>query len=81
MTDAFDDGFNLFKSEPDLTLTEVWRMKPIKVESFAEAKAARAEQEEFVAGYQAARRQHDAFLQEKRNVDITYENKRAGEMD
>lgn len=53
---AFDEGFDLFKREPELMLTEVWWR----------AHAKDGDPQEFVEGYKAARKQHDEYKTESK---------------
>ena len=59
MFNPFDDGYEQFKTQPDLLLVEVWRL--------AMAFADHDEAEAFVSGYQAARAKHDAYKAENQS--------------
>lgn len=56
MTDPFEQGYELYKQEPDLLLIEVWRR--------ALPFWSRDKQEAFLMGYIAMRRQRDEREQE-----------------
>ena len=52
MTDAFNDGYDLFKREPELMLAEVyWRAQACGYNN--------SEQNDYINGYRAARARHD----------------------
>lgn len=53
---AYEQGFDLFKHKPDLTLGEVSWLGPKTLN----------EAIEFLEGYKAARRQHDDYKRERR---------------
>jgi hypothetical protein len=57
MRGAHDNGFELFKREPELVLAAVWRHPDCPREM--------APALEFLEGYKAARRQRDEYLREK----------------
>lgn len=59
MTDPFEQGYELFKQEPDLMLVEVWHRVP--------SDWSRADQEAFLMGYIAMRRKRDEYESETRN--------------
>jgi hypothetical protein len=58
MTAYYEQGFLLFKREPELTLAEVaWRAPPHKDDWFS-----------FMLGYSDARRQKDDYERERRGA-------------
>ena len=56
---AFDDGYDLFKREPELMLVEVyWH---------AQARGyKKSEQNDYINGYRAARAKHDDYMREQK---------------
>src|SRR5438045_9763720 len=73
MTDPFEQGYELSKQEPDLMLIEVWRRAP---EGFSKGPAwERADQEAFLMGYIAMRRQRDAREQESHHQSASDSNR------
>lgn len=67
MAEAFDDGFEFHRLKPDLMLIEVWRAAERYAYPFPTSEpSADADNlaRDFVAGYQAARKQRDEATQE-----------------
>jgi hypothetical protein len=58
VSDAFDKGSDLFKSDPELLLAAVWHVAAKQYQNLDN-------QREFVNGYTAARTHRDAYHREK----------------
>jgi hypothetical protein len=62
MSNAYDQGYELFKLDPSLTLLEIWRHA-------ARLYVDREQQDEFVSSYVASRMRKDEFERKRHDEE------------